>query len=127
MRRIDHTQILRVCWWRPETVDSSCLAPCSDFTVREVVAVTMLGFVRSELVALIGETAGADLPETRFPSDVLDRALRGCIDETDHAAAFFALGQPEGTARVLASDPLSTASDQTRERRRSRGIPRVAR
>lgn len=103
VRRIDITQILRVCLVASGDRRFFLSRTGSDFTVREVVAGDDARLVRSELVALIGETAGADLPETRFPSDVLDRALRGCIDETDHAAAFFALGQPEGTARVLAA------------------------
>lgn len=103
VRRIDVTQILRVCVIASGDRRFFLSRIGSAFTAREIVAGDDARLIRAELLALIGETAGAALPEIRFPSDVLDRALRSCIDENDHAAAFFALGQSEATARVLAS------------------------
>ncbi|MEH3154394.1 MAG: ESX secretion-associated protein EspG [Gordonia paraffinivorans] len=103
MRRIDITQVLRMCLVGSGERRFALSRNGSLFTVREVVAGDDARLVRSEVGALIGETARAAVPEVRYPSDVLDRALHGCIDETDHAAALFALGQPEAAARVLAS------------------------
>ncbi|GAA2054963.1 ESX secretion-associated protein EspG [Williamsia deligens] len=103
MRRVDVTQILRVCI--VASADRRFLLSRNGdaFAVREVVAGDDARLVRSEIVALIGEAPGADVPELRVPSDVLDTTLRSCADETDYAAAFFALGQPEPAARRLAA------------------------
>ncbi|GAA1910062.1 ESX secretion-associated protein EspG [Williamsia serinedens] len=103
MRRIDVTQILRVCLVASGDRRFFLSRNGSQFVAREVVAGDDARLLRSEVGALIGETAGAVVPEVRYPSHVLDRALHGCIDETDHAAAFFALGLAESAARVLAA------------------------
>jgi hypothetical protein len=103
VRRIDVTQILRVCIVASGDRRFLLSRNGSDFVLREVVAGDDVRLLRMQVGALVGETAGAVVPELHAPSDVLDRTLRNCIDETDHAAAFFALGMSQDDAKSLAA------------------------
>lgn len=112
MRRVDATQILRVCLVGVADRRFMLTRNGEQFTTRELRAHDDAALVQNEIGRLIGEAPGATVREIRQPSDVLDSALAACADPDDYAAAFFRLGLDETDARIL-SQALWSCSGQT--------------
>ena len=112
MRRIDATQILRVCLVGVGDRRFMVTRNADLFTTRELRAHDDVALVQAEIGRLVGEAPGATVPEIRHPSDVLDSALSSCADAEDYAAAFFRLGLDVTDARIL-SQALWTCAGQT--------------
>lgn len=112
MRRVDATQILRVCLVGVDDRRFMLTRNGEQFTTRELRAHDDAALIHNEVGRLIGEAPGATVREIRQPSDVLDSSLAACADSDDYAVAFFRFGLDETDARIL-SQALWSCRGQT--------------
>ncbi|MGZ8178596.1 ESX secretion-associated protein EspG [Williamsia sp. SKLECPSW1] len=102
MRRVDVTQVLRLCIVGDGESRFLATRNGDSLTFVPVFATDDAELIVNEIRPLIGATRGAAVESVRYPSDVFDTALATCDDEMSHAEAFFGLGMAEPAARGLA-------------------------